>query len=316
MSFPFTLAVVLVASYGLIHLLLSVAVALAWRLRLRLRLRTLPLSANDLLALRLAPAAGGLFLVLSVVLPAFVLYEPLRDVEDTGPVLTLLVLLAAATAADSARRAGSAVAAARRLFERCGVAGRDHAAAGFDVVEVPEAIVAVVGVWRPRILVSRRVVERCDRAELNAVIAHETAHLRTRDNLKLLLMVASPDLLAGLPVGRELLRRWRAAAEIEADDRATDGDPRRRLALAAALVRVARLASAAGHAPPAFGLSVAADDVEDRVRRLLSPAVVPARASMRVVHALTGTALVLALLAVPAQGWIYAGIEGLVALGR
>jgi beta-lactamase regulating signal transducer with metallopeptidase domain len=274
------------------------------------------MTANDLLALRLAPAAGALFLALTVVLPAFLLYEPLHEVEDTGPLLTLLVLLAAVTATDAARRARAALAAARRLFERCGL-GRGHpAAAGFDVVEVPEPIVAVVGTWRPRILVSRRVVEQCDAAELCAVIAHETAHVRTRDNVKLLLLVACPDVLAGLPVGRELLRRWRAAAEVEADDHATGDDPRRRVALAAALVRVARLAAAAGHSPPAFGLSVAADDVEDRVRRLLAPVLVPTHASMRVAHILIGAAVMLAVSAVPAQGWIYAGIERLVAFGR
>ena len=312
MSFPFTLAIVLAATYGLTNMLLSCGVTLAWCLRLH----AAPATANDLLALRLVPAAGALFLTLTVVLPAFLIYEPSHEAEETGPLLTLLVLIAVIVVGDAARRTRGALTAARRLLDRCGLGIRSHMAPTFDVVDVADPIVAVVGTWRPRILISRRVVNECDAAEFGAVIAHERAHVRARDNIKLLLLVACPDALARLPVGRAILSRWRSTAEVEADDRATGADPHRRVALAAALVRVARLASEAGYPTRIPGMAVAADDVETRVRRLLAPRVVEARPAIGIARTLIAGALLLSISAVPLHGWIYAGIEGLVDFGR
>jgi beta-lactamase regulating signal transducer with metallopeptidase domain len=145
------------------------------------------------------------------------------------------------------------------------------------------------------------------------VIAHEVAHLSARDNLKCLLLVACPDPLAWLPLGATLLRRWQTAVEFEADARATGSDPHKRVALASALIKVARLAVSDHGARNVLSLAIAADDVPGRVRQLLAPA----QAGMR--SAFGGIAilgLLVPFAALPLYARVHHVIEFLVAFGR
>jgi beta-lactamase regulating signal transducer with metallopeptidase domain len=174
--------------------------------------------------------------------------------------------------------------------------------------------VALVGAWRPRIVAAESVRVACDGEEFRAVLAHEAAHLAARDNLKLLLLTAAPDALAVTPLGATLIERWRAAAEREADQRATGGDPGRRLALASALIKVARLVKSREAPSPALGMPVARDDVPERVRALLAPPARPMRA--RVLMVLAAWALLMPLVALPRYALLHDLIERLVGLGR
>src|SRR5207249_8528470 len=61
------------------------------------------------------------------------------------------------------------------------------------------------------------------------------------DNLKRLAMRASPDVLGWTQAARRLERAWAAASEHAADTGASVADRAARLALASALVKVARL---------------------------------------------------------------------------
>jgi Peptidase family M48 len=151
----------------------------------------------------------------------------------------------------------------------------------------------------------------CSAEEFRAVLAHEAAHLAARDNLKLLLLVGAPDVLAWTPLGAGLVERWRAAAEHEADQRATGTDRARRLALASALIKVARLLKRPG---AALGMPVAAEDVAGRVRGLLAPPGCGARPAVAVTLALCS--LLTPLLAVPCYAALHELIEQLVQLGR
>ena len=99
---------------------------------------------------------------------------------------------------------------------------------------------ALVGVLRPRLLITRPVLEALTDEELRASVAHELGHWRAWDNLKRLAMRAAPDLLSATGAARALERRWAAAAEHVADLSAGDGGDAR-CALASALVKVARL---------------------------------------------------------------------------
>ena len=105
-------------------------------------------------------------------------------------------------------------------------------------------MMALVGVLRPRLLVTRGLVAALTDEELAASIAHEVGHSRARDNLKRLLMRAAPDLLTATPAARAIERRWASAAEHRADRMAADDSPVARCALASALVKVARLTPA------------------------------------------------------------------------
>jgi hypothetical protein len=306
------LCLVLLAAFGLVAAVLAAVVVLAWRAGLE----RVPMSADDVLALRLLPAAGAGLVALGVVLPAFLMNEPAHEVEPLGWLLPALAVAALATLADGIRRGARAWWAARTLSRRCRVVGHCAANDGrrVDIVDLEEPIVAVLGAWRPRIVAARRVVAACSAEELAVILSHERAHVSARDNLKLLALVASPDLLGWLPAGTALMQRWRAAAELEADARATGVEVQRRVALAAALVKVARLATRAARPLPALTMSVAADDVAGRVRQLLRPATpVVGRVTLR---GLAAGAALLGVLSMPLFAAVHHWIEALVGFGR
>lgn len=304
------LALVLLAAFALAGLALAALLGIAWHAGLR----RLSFASVDLVGLRLAPAVGALVVVFAVVLPAFLSFEPEREQETAGPWLIILAGIAAACLAAGLWRAWRALRAARALLTHCHLdPGRARQEAAVHIVEASEPLVAVVGAWRPCVVASGSVQAACDGEEFRAVLAHEAAHVAARDNLKLLLLIAAPDALAMTPLASGLTERWRAAAESEADARATGGDCGRRLALASALIKLARLVNRRDvHA--ALGMPVAADDVPARVRALLEPPLRPLRP--RLLAALASCALLIPLLALPRYALLHELIERLVGLGR
>ncbi|HTV95849.1 MAG TPA: M56 family metallopeptidase [Steroidobacteraceae bacterium] len=311
MSYTVTLSLVLAALYGLASLLLSLLVAGGWRAGLARRRSTSP----ELLALRLLPSAGAAFVTLGIVLPAFLSREPHGEAERAGPLLVALALLALGAVAHGTVRGWRAWAATRALLRGCGPAHRLSVLPGgtVDLVDVAEPLAAVVGAWRPRVLAARCLRAACSDEEFREIIAHEAAHLAAHDNWKLLLVLMTPDALAWTPTDAALAQRWRAAAELEADARASGSDPSKRVALAAALIKAARLSSSAPRSG-ALAMQVVVDDVQGRVRRLLAPA--PAAARRFPLKALIGCALMIAVLAVPLYGRVQELVESLVAWGR
>jgi Zn-dependent protease with chaperone function len=310
MSYAATLGLVLLAVYGLASVLLSLLVAVSWRARLESK----PSSSRTLLGLRLLPGAGSSFLAVFLVLPAFLIREPDIAAEPVGALLMLSATLSAISIGCGALRVWRAWTTAGALLHGCGRPVQTAVIAGrqVEVIDVPDGIVAVVGVLRPRIVVAAGVLAACSPAEIREIIGHEWAHISAKDNLKLLLLMASPDALAWLPAGRAMTARWRAAVEFEADARATGADPRKRVALASALVKVARLSLPRR---PLVGISmpIAVDDVSGRVRRLLAPLQTPDR-SWRA-KALAACTILMAVVAVPLYGTVQELVETLVAFG-
>jgi beta-lactamase regulating signal transducer with metallopeptidase domain len=139
-------------------------------------------------------------------------------------------------------------------------------------------VVAVVGIFRPRVVIARAVLTACTPEQLQAIAAHERRHLRVRDNLRRAVMFASPDVVSWLPVAARLREAWNTAAEEAADDAAAEVGHEGRVELAEALIRVARLGStgAPGSALPASAL-YRGENLDRRIRRLLEP--VPAAAA-------------------------------------
>jgi Zn-dependent protease with chaperone function len=309
MSFTQTLCLVLAAVYALTCVLLSIGVALSWHAGLKRR-RSSP---GELLMLRLLPAVGAAFLTLAVALPAFLIHEPHHEAEPVGPLLVMLALFALGAAGHSMLRGWRAWAATRALLRGCGPADRGHGRAGVDIVDVPEPLAAVVGAWRPRVLAADCVRAACSDEEFRQVIAHEAAHISAHDNVKLLLQIISPDALTWMPAGTALTERWRAAAELEADARASGSDPHKRVALASALLKVARLSSGTARRSLALSMPVAVDDVEGRVRELLAPLSIPHRRLP--IRRLMACALTIAVVSVPLYESVHESIESLVAFG-
>jgi hypothetical protein len=313
MSFAGTLCLVLVAVYGLTSLLLSILVAGLWRAGLA-RTRS---TSGELLALRLLPSAGAVFLTFTIVLPAFLIYEPHHEVEQVGPLLVMLAVFALVTVGGGILRGWRAWVAATALLRNCGPADRSRIIAGqtVDIFDVPEPLVAVVGAWRPRLVAARTVLAACSDGEFRQVIAHEAAHVSAHDNLKLLLLLVSPDALAWMPTGEALTARWRAVAELEADALSTGADRYKRVALASALLKVARLSTGTPRQFAVLSMPIALDDVEGRVRQLLAPSLAtPSHVSIPVVVA--ACALLLPVIAVPLYGPVQQWVEALVGFAR
>jgi hypothetical protein len=207
-----------------------------------------------------------------VVGPAFLLHEPFYTTERPGAVIVGFALLAIAAWSGACVRLIRALCASWR-FERAWLRpAAVHSAAGaplpFHVIDTSSPLVGLVGVLRPRLVISSDIVSLCSEPELAAISAHEAAHLTARDNLKRLCLDACPDGLRWTPMHDWLVKPWAAAAEDEADDCATGSKPRGRLLLAGLLVRLARLAPDRALAPQTTSPFVA-DDVERRVRRLV-----------------------------------------------
>ncbi len=310
MSSALILGIVLLATFGLAALLLAGLVAIAWHAGLN-RARA---ASADILALRLLPVTGGLLFAVTVVFPAFLICEPHQDRESAGPLLPILAAFALLTLGHGVWRGWRAWAAARSLLHACGPAKRWVVENGqsVQVVEVAQPIIGVIGSWRPQVVAAECIISACSQDEFRQVVAHEAAHVSARDNLKLLLLLACPDALAWTALGAALSERWRTEAEFAADQRATGDDPHKRVALASALIKVARLFDTSYRARQALTMPVALNDVEDRVRQLLAPT---RTASATISKALASFALLMPVAAVPLYTLVYELIEKLVRFG-
>ncbi|HEY1891919.1 MAG TPA: M56 family metallopeptidase [Steroidobacteraceae bacterium] len=312
MSFDMTFPLVLLAAYGLFNLLLSAAVALAWRAGLRRHLT----DAAAVLAVRLLPALGSATVVLTIVLPAFLIYEPRHAHDQPGPLLVVSAVFSLLVLGDGVRRGlrawratGALVRGSQPLLTHSAGDGAE-----ITVINVREPLVGVVGSWRQRIVAARSVASACDQEEFRQVLAHEAAHMDARDNLKHLMLLTMPDALAWLTTGSALTAQWRAATELEADERASGADPRKRVALASALIKVARLSLATARPRAVSRVSTHLSGLEQRVRRLLAPS--PAMRRAFPGRRLVTCALLVPLLAVPLYASVHRLIEALVAFGR
>jgi beta-lactamase regulating signal transducer with metallopeptidase domain len=230
--------------------------------------------ARLLYALRLLPAALGAIAALALASAAWLRFEPRRTAETPGLWLViassagLALILLALVRGVRAWRAGRAL---ERQWTAAGTAVR-LPGVSLPVYRIvhPWPVVCVVGTLRPRLFVAEKVLDACTPEELASVLAHEAGHVTAHDNLKRLLAKFLPDVLHWIPAGRALDRAWESAAEAAADARAAAARPGGSLDLAAALLRVARLATAGPWAPlPARALFDGAS-VAPRVERLLS----------------------------------------------
>jgi hypothetical protein len=265
MTMPYLLRLLCLcaASFFLLHLALAAAVAAVAGRAVRLAEgMAADGGARLLLGLRLLPAVLAALLVAGICAPSYLWLEPEATAEQVGwPCLAAAVLGGWICAAGLARAARAAVRSSRSL-RHCRT-----------MAESDAPVVLLAGVFRPRLVVSRGVRQALAPDQLAAALRHERAHRAAHDNLKRLVLAATPD---AVPFGhglRRLERGWARMAEWAADDRAAAGSTRRSLALASALVRVARMGAqpALAASPLATALMADAGDLETRVERLLNP---------------------------------------------
>ena len=140
------------------------------------------------------------------------------------------------------------------------------------VSEHPFAI--TVGLLRPQVLFSSRLLHVLSPTELATVLSHEQAHQQRRDGVRLL--AAEAFLTLHLPSTRRFILEQLGLAVEQACDEAAVIQSGDRLQVAETIVKMTRLAR--GHSPIAgtIGASVTGSDVLRRVEGLLHPAL-PAR---------------------------------------
>src|SRR5512143_3895084 len=199
-----------------INVLTSGAIVCAAHLMLR---RIKSESPAIWLALRLAPAALSMLFVTVLCVPSYWQYEPREATEGFDITLTTIAVLGIALLLTSAVRGIAAWRSASRRVDDW-IRHADKAVVGTTpcfIVDSDRPMIALSGVWRHRLVVTRGLVEALTGAELAAAIAHELGHRRAWDNVKRLAMRSAPDFLGTSRVARAFERRWAAAAEHSAD---------------------------------------------------------------------------------------------------
>lgn len=231
-------------------------------------------SARFWMTLRLAPATVSILFAIALFVPSYWKYEPRQGVEGFDISITIVAVVGLLILMAAAARGMKAWLSARRRVRHWMAHARPMTVAGTSLpayaVDVDQPTMALVGILRPKLLLTRGLLDALTPAELDAAVAHEIGHVRGLDNLKRLLMCAAPDLLTPSQTARAMERRWAAAAEQVADCLNGPDAAAARCALASALVKVARLTPVAvGHAEPISTL-ISGGEIAARVYRLLN----------------------------------------------
>ncbi|MBZ5601124.1 MAG: hypothetical protein LAO79_02335 [Acidobacteriia bacterium] len=265
-SYVLKLACFSLATFFAVSFAASVLLTLlsSWAIRFaqRMQART---AARFLFALRIAPAALGIFAVFGLCIPSYLWFEPEAAAEQLGAVCIAASIATVVLWTRAVLSAGRALLKSHRLLQSSRFAGETKIVAGEPALVVRTARTTVLaGVFRPVLILSRDVLETLSPEQVEAAVRHERSHSISRDNLKRLAILLAP---AFLPLAR-IEKAWRRYAEWAADDLAVAEDRPRSLALAEALVRVARLGAHTEVSP--LVTSLLGEDLEARVDRLLN----------------------------------------------
>jgi len=272
LEYSLRLACICLASFFLVHLMAGgLAIRLSpWVMGVAAKLRPHQ-AARLLLTLRLAPAGLSLCVVVALCVPSYLRYEQNGEAERVGLFCLVAAGLGLALCMISVGKGAYAVVHSFLITRRCPsvevAAAWNGASASDDVAGMP--LLALVGVVRPRLILSRRVLEALSPEQLDAALSHERAHQRSQDNLKRLLVVLAPDIFPFVNGFGRVEHEWERSIELAADDHATRGEIGRSVALAEALIRVARLGNAEAGLPLASSLCARGEDLAERVHRLL-----------------------------------------------
>jgi Zn-dependent protease with chaperone function len=200
-------------------------------------------AANFLFIFRALPFMLGIVASIGLVLPAFLEFEPYSTHERPGLALLVLAGLGLFIMLAMAWRCWRIVRETWNLQRRW-LKNAAPLMAGFKGIPVfcvqdSASLVAVAGIFVPRIFISQNVANALNGAELEAALSHELAHIGARDNFKqfVLKMTQAPRFLRSLAAIDSL---WTGTAELAADERAI-AHGASALELSSALVKVGRL---------------------------------------------------------------------------
>jgi hypothetical protein len=246
-------------------------------------------AALGLAGLTLAVQATALGGELSHLIGACVLR--LRDAYATpgGAVVAELGLtLTGAVAARTALTAVTHLRAVRRHAiqhaQAAHLTGQRAPGLGAVLVDHAQPAAYCVAGPHPTVIVTTATLRALDSNQLDAVLAHERAHLAYHHHRLLAIARIGRQVLPFIPLTRQTATHVTRLIEMHADDVATAG--RDAGVLASALVALATASPAPGPAAP--GLAAAATDAVQRIQRMLGPAEPLGRARRRLLRAGVG----------------------------
>jgi beta-lactamase regulating signal transducer with metallopeptidase domain len=294
MNLPYTMRLLCLccASFFMIHMALALATRLSAGTALRIAEHMKASSAaRFLFALRLAPLVLTLFAVLAFCIPSYLWLEPEATGEKVGLFCVFTALMGVAIWAFSLVRVAGAVRGTNRYLHECERHGRKINVNGSDspalLLADKTPVMAVAGVFHPRLVVSKRVLHGLSAEQREAALSHEQAHCVSGDNFKRLLILLAPEIMPFVSSFRTLDRGWSKFTEWAADDEASAGDPQRALTLASALVRVAKMGAKPRLSYLSCSLVGGDKELSERVDRLLRPQPKPGKPVREVISLLS-----------------------------
>ncbi len=260
----------------IVNMTVAMAASLFWKvIKIPARRLSVHARATLIFGLRVIPVVLALVFVKAFVLPAYFIHEPQNSGEVVSAKLALIALLCVAGVVIATVRVFQTWRATHRLMKNW----LSHSSqvkvegVGLPIHCIKHAfpVLAVIGIFRPRIFVAETVLETLEDGELRAAIAHEYGHLRARDNLKRTVLRICRDLVI-LPIGKDLDLAWAQSAEVVADEFAADRGASTALDLASALVKITRIVPS-GVAPTlpvgAYIITDRQGDIANRINRLM-----------------------------------------------
>ena len=255
---------VALAFFSLMYCVLSSLALLAWRGMRLVRRKPFSGSANFLFGLRLFPFATSVGVACLLTFPSFWLLERSSPDEDTGTfVLALCSLVMLGAGIFRVLRAQARTRRAVNLW--LSRPKRSDGNAGTPATRAASGVppLILVGVRRPKVLISETAVALLSKDELQVAVRHELGHMRSWDNLKKVLLNSTP-----FPGMSGLETAWQEAAELAADDAAI-ANRQEALDLAAALIKLSRSFQEQAAPALATGLFSGASSISARVEHLL-----------------------------------------------
>src|SRR6266568_6702878 len=237
------------------------------------------------LAVHATALGGGLsHLIGACVLRLRATYATPGGATVAGLGLTLAGAVLARTAVTATTHLRATGRQALRHAETARLVGHPDPALGAVLVDHSQPAAYCVAGRHPTVVLTTGALQALDPGQLDAVLAHERAHLAGHHHRLLAMARIGRQVLPFMPLMRDADAQVARLVELHADDSATRAsDPR---SLATALVVLATGAS------PEPALAAAATDAVQRIHRLLGPAepLGPVRR-----HLLRATAAALAL---------------------
>lgn len=293
MILPYTLRLICLclASFFVVHTAMAAAIWAAAPRAMRTGESMRPQSgARFLLGLRLLPVTFAAVVVAGLCVPSYLWLETNDSTERVGLACCVLALLGALLCTDSLIRSVRGIFISWRSVRRSkdvGFEKRTKQTLPITTVDSDVPVLALAGLLRPRVVVSRSILQSLSAEEFEAAIEHERAHHRSYDNWKRLALTFAPEIFPFTRAFAPLNRCWAKLVEWAADDDATHGNFGRSLSLAAALVRVARIGGAFSASPLVSFFLGRERELSVRIDRLIGGASVHASFPRRLRVALT-----------------------------